>query len=86
MSKDLTYGVFFSTKKCALYLKKMQFCVCFLNMFRPLKGWYILFQIICTFRWWIGTGIPIFNICVPSFTNKKLHYNGDDQQFFSNTL
>ena len=32
------YGVFFSTKKQALYLKKMQFCVCFLKMFRPLKG------------------------------------------------
>ena len=22
-------GVFFSTKKCALYFKKMEFCVCF---------------------------------------------------------
>ena len=31
-------GVFFSTKKCAFYEKKMQFCVCFLKMFRPLKG------------------------------------------------
>ena len=36
------YGVFFSSKKCALYLKKkMQFCVCFLKMFHPLKGWYV---------------------------------------------
>ena len=34
-----TYGVFFSTKECALYLKKkMEFCVCFLEMFHPLKG------------------------------------------------
>ena len=34
-----TYGVFFPTKKCALYYhRKMQFC--FLKMFRPLKGWY----------------------------------------------
>ena len=24
----------------------MQFCVCFLKMFRPLIGWYVLFQII----------------------------------------
>ena len=37
------YGVILSTKKCTLYLKKMQFCVCFLKMFRPLKGWYVLF-------------------------------------------
>ena len=29
---------------CALYLeKKMHFCVCFLKMFCPLKGWYVLF-------------------------------------------
>ena len=41
---DKSNDVFFSTKKCALYLKKkMQFCVCFLKMFRPLKGWYVLF-------------------------------------------
>ena len=32
-----TYGVFFSTKKmCTLY-QKMQFRVCFLKMFLPLK-------------------------------------------------
>ena len=37
---DMFYsnGVFFSTIKCAFYLKKMQFCVCFLKRFRPLKG------------------------------------------------
>ena len=31
------YGVFFSTKKYGFYLK-LQFCVCFLKMLRPLKG------------------------------------------------
>ena len=35
-----TDGVFFSTKKRAFYQKKMQFCVCFLKMLRPPKGWY----------------------------------------------
>ena len=25
------------------FKKKMQFCVCFLKMFRPVKGWYVLF-------------------------------------------
>ena len=30
-------------KICGLF-KKMQYCVCFLKMFRPLKGWwYVLF-------------------------------------------
>ena len=33
-------GVFFSTKKCALYFK---FCVCFLKMLYLLKGKYVLF-------------------------------------------
>ena len=28
---------FFLPKKCALYFKKMQFRVCFLKIFRPLK-------------------------------------------------
>ena len=37
------YDVFFSTTKCAFYFKKMLFWVCFLKMFRPLKGWYVLF-------------------------------------------
>ena len=50
--KPWTYGVFFSTKICALYFKKMQFRVCFLKMLRPLKGWYVLFEIIWTFQWW----------------------------------
>ena len=36
-------GVFFSTKKCAIFFQKMQFRVCFLKMFCPLKGWYVLF-------------------------------------------
>ena len=37
-------GVFFSTKKKNVHcFQKMQFCVCFLKMFRPLKGWYGLF-------------------------------------------
>ena len=40
----ISYGVFFSTKLCAFYLKKkVQFCVCFLKMFRPLKRWYLCF-------------------------------------------
>ena len=30
-------GVSFSTKTCTFYFKKMQFFVCFLKMFRPLK-------------------------------------------------
>ena len=42
-SKPFTNFVFFSTKKCAFYLKKKQFRVFFLKMFRPLKGWYVLF-------------------------------------------
>ena len=33
-----TYGVFFSTKKMCTLFQKMQFRVCFLKMFRPLKG------------------------------------------------
>ena len=32
-----TNGVFFSIKKCALYFKKCNL------VFRPLKGWYVLF-------------------------------------------
>ena len=28
---------FFLPKKCAFYFKKMQFCICFLKTFRPLK-------------------------------------------------
>ena len=40
---NVTNSVFFSIKKCALFLKKMQFCVCFLKMFSPRKGWYVLF-------------------------------------------
>ena len=40
----------FKQKQCFLFyqkyvhfiLKKMQFCICFLKMFRPLKGWYVL--------------------------------------------
>ena len=32
----------FYQKKGTLLKKKMQFCVCFLKMFRPLKGWYVL--------------------------------------------
>ena len=42
-SKKVLWCFLFSTKKCAIYLKEMQFCVCFLKMFRPLKGWYVLF-------------------------------------------
>ena len=38
MVSVFTNGVFFSTKKCAFYLKKFLFCVCFLKMFRPLNG------------------------------------------------
>ena len=40
----MSFGVFFSTKKCVLYLKKMQFRVCFLKIFRPPKmvGCFIL--------------------------------------------
>ena len=30
-------GVFLSTKKMCTLFQKMQFCVCFLKMFRPLK-------------------------------------------------
>ena len=37
-SRSKTYGVFFSTKKCALYFKKWNFFVCFWKMLRPLKG------------------------------------------------
>ena len=40
-----TYGVFFSTKKCA-FKKKCNY-VFFLKIFRPIKGWYVLFWIIC---------------------------------------
>ena len=32
-----SYGVFFSTKKCALYSKKNSMLCLFLKMFRPLK-------------------------------------------------
>ena len=35
-------GVFFHQYMCILF-QKMQFRVCFLKMFRPLKGWYVLF-------------------------------------------
>ena len=37
-NKRFANGVFFSTKKCAFYLKKMQYFVFFLKIFRPLKG------------------------------------------------
>ena len=36
---------------CTLF-NKMHFFVCFLKMYRPLKGWYALFKINCTFQWW----------------------------------
>ena len=32
----------FNQKMCTLF-QKMQYRVCFLKMFRPLKGWYVLF-------------------------------------------
>ena len=32
----------FYQKMCILF-KRMQLCVCFLKMFRPLKGWYVVF-------------------------------------------
>ena len=73
-------------KKCALYLKKMQFCVCFLKIFGPLKGWYVLFENIsdlATFLNWYTQGIPFSNICVMFLSNKKFHYNRVGQQFFN---
>ena len=42
----------FLPKKCAFYLKKIYFCVCFLKMFRPLKGCHVLFYIIRPCQWW----------------------------------
>ena len=36
-------GVFFSTKKKCTLFQKIKIFVCFLKMFRPLKGWYVLF-------------------------------------------
>ena len=40
----MTYGVFlFYQEIYTLFKKKIKFCVCFLKMFRPLKGWYVLF-------------------------------------------
>ena len=42
----------FLPKNLHFILKKIQFCVCFLKMFRPLQGWYVLFQIICNLQWW----------------------------------
>ena len=37
LSED-TYGVFFFYQKMCTLFQKVKFCVCFLKMFRPLKG------------------------------------------------
>ena len=38
----LSWCFLFYQKMCTLF-QKIQFRVCFLKMFRPLKGWYVLF-------------------------------------------
>ena len=42
LSTLIVYGDLFSTKNVHFIKKKMQLCVCFLEMFCPLKGWYVL--------------------------------------------
>ena len=38
----ISWCFLFYQKMCTLF-QNIKFCVCFLKMFRPLKGWYVLF-------------------------------------------